>query len=252
MGASYRRRVSEPPLSTTDGRRLRGQRTRQLVLTRAVDMASAEGLDSLSLARLGADLGISKSGVGGHFASREDLQLAVIGVAASLYADRVAVPAAAAPAGLPQLWRLCDHWIEFMRSGELRGRSFFLTAMVEYDARPGPIRDELVRLRGRWQALFTGFLRAAQQHGHVHPDVDAEQLFFEVASVIVGATLDSQLRDDASTFDRARAAVLRRLRSLVPSEQSLSAALDLWVPSAQRTSSPPAADTEIDAQPRHG
>ncbi|MCY1144162.1 hypothetical protein OWR29_39735 [Actinoplanes sp. Pm04-4] len=77
----------------SDGRLLRGQRTRQLISARVVDVASAEGLDSLSLARLGADLDISKSGVKGHFASRLDLQLAVTGVAARLYIDRVVTPA---------------------------------------------------------------------------------------------------------------------------------------------------------------
>ncbi len=113
--------VPKPP-ETSDRRRLRGQQTRALILAQAVDLASAEGLGSVSLARLGADLQISKSGVSGHFASREDLQLAVIDVAARLYAERVAAPALAAPPGLPQLWMLCERWIEFMRSGELRGR----------------------------------------------------------------------------------------------------------------------------------
>ena len=213
------------PFPSTDGRRLRGQRTRHLILTRAVDLASAEGLDSVSLARLGADLGLSKSGVNGHFTSREDLQLAVIGVAAQLYADRVAAPARAAPAGLPQLWEMCDRWIEFMRSGELRGRSFFLTAMVEHDARPGPVRDELVRLRARWQALFTRFLTTAQRLGHVEPGVDADQLFFEIAAVVVGATLDAQLRDDLTAFDRARTAALQRLQPVLTQGQPPPAGL---------------------------
>lgn len=203
-----------PSPETTDGRLLRGQRTRDLILTRAVDLASAEGLDSLSLGRLAEEIGISKSGVNGHFADRQDLQLAVIGVAARLYADRVAAPALAEPEGLPRLWRLCDGWIEFMRSGELRGRSFFLTALVEYDARPGPVRDELVRLRGRWQDLFTELLRDGQRLGQLHHPIDSEQLFFEVAAVIAGATLDAQLRDDPRVFDRAHTAVLTRLRPL--------------------------------------
>jgi len=199
----------------SDLRLVRGRRTRGLILGRAVDVASAEGLESLSLGRLAAELQISKSGVSGHFASRLDLQLAVIDVAARLYGARVAAPAVAAPEGLAQLWRLCDGWIEFMRSGELRGRSFFLTALVEYDARPGAVRDELVRLRLRWEDLFTGFLRAAQRLGQVRPDVDAPQVFFEVASVITGAVLEAQLRDDPAAFDRARLAVRRRLGPLL-------------------------------------
>lgn len=209
--------------ATTDRRRLRGRRTRGQVLSRAVDLASAEGLGSLSLARLGAELRISKSGVGGHFASREHLQLAVVAVAARLYADRVAAPALIQPDGLPRLWALCDGWIAFVRSGELTGRSFFLTALVEYDARPGVVRDALVRYRQRWQLLFTDCWRRAERLGHVRPGVDADQLFFEIAGLVAAATLDAQLLDDVTVFDRARAGALARLRPLLAPPHELPA-----------------------------
>jgi AcrR family transcriptional regulator len=211
------------PRATTDRRRIRGRRTRDLILARAVDIASAEGLDSLSLARLGAELRISKSGVSGHFTNREHLQLAVISVAARLYADRVATPALAQPDGLPRLWALCDNWIAFMRSGELAGRSFFLTTLVEYDARPGAVRDTLIRYRHRWERLFTGCWAGAERLGHVHPGVDSAQLFFEIAGLVAAATLDAQLRDDPSVFDRARTGALARLRPLLTDPHSLPA-----------------------------
>lgn len=203
------------PHATTDRRRLRGRRTRGQILARAVDLASAEGLDSLSLARLGTELRISKSGVSGHFASREHLQLAVITVAARLYADRVAAPALRQPDGLPRLWALCDGWIAFMRSGELTGRSFFLTALVEYDARPGLVRDALVRHRRRWEGLFVDCWSSAERLGHVRAGVEGGQLFFEIAGLVAAATLDSQLRNDLTVFDRARTGALARLRPLL-------------------------------------
>ena len=81
-----------------------GQRTRARILTRAVDIASPEGLGSLSLAQLGSELAISKSGVSGHIASGVELQPAVLEVAVRLYTERVAVPALRAPRGSPQLW----------------------------------------------------------------------------------------------------------------------------------------------------
>lgn len=185
-------------------------------------MASAEGLGSVSLARLGAELKLSKSGVSAHFAGREHLQLAVVSVAARLYADRVASPALARPEGLPRLWALCDGWIMFMRSGELTGRSFFLTALVEYDARPGVVRDALVRYRNRWERLFVGFWADAERLGHVRTGVDARQLFFEVSGLIAVATLDSQLCDDLTVFDRARTGALDRLRPLIVDPSLLS------------------------------
>jgi len=216
----YRQWVLNPHVST-DRRRVRGRRTRALILDRAVDIASAEGLESLSLARLGADLRLSKSGVSGHFPTRTKLQVAVIHVAARLYAKRVIVPTMTQPHGLARLWAFCDQWISFMQSGELLGRSFFLTALVEYDARPGVVRDALVRYRRLWERVFLDCWDDAERHGQVEGDADAAQLFFEIAALITAATLESQLRDDPAAFDRARLGVLARLRPLATHPETL-------------------------------
>ena len=205
----------------TDQRLVRGARTRRLILSRAVDIASAEGLGSVSLARLAHDLGLSKSGVSGHFPDRERLQLAVVSVAARLYADRVGAPAMAAAQGWPRVWEFCHRWIEFMRSGELTGRSFFLTAVVEYDARPGAVRNLLVRYRHQWEQLFTRNWADAERLGHVQPSADPRQLFLEIAGLVTVATLDAQLCGDLTVFDRARDGISARLRPLLTSTSLL-------------------------------
>lgn len=50
-------------MTRLDGRVERGNRTRRTVLRRAVDIASVEGLEALSVGRLAGDLELSKSGV---------------------------------------------------------------------------------------------------------------------------------------------------------------------------------------------
>jgi AcrR family transcriptional regulator len=50
--------------------------TRSAILARAVDLASAEGLEGLTIGRLAGDLRMSKSGLFAHFGSKEELQLA--------------------------------------------------------------------------------------------------------------------------------------------------------------------------------
>jgi hypothetical protein len=79
---------------------------------------------------------------------------------------------------------LCEGWIAFMRSGELTVRSFFLTALVEYEARPGVVRDALVQYRRRWERLLTDCWHSAEELGHVRAGVDGSQLFFEIAALI--------------------------------------------------------------------
>lgn len=89
-----------------DGRVERGNRTRQLVLRRTVDIASVEGLEALSAGRLATELRLSKSGVFALFGSKQELQLATVREAARIYVEQVVRPAAEAPAEVARVWRL--------------------------------------------------------------------------------------------------------------------------------------------------
>ena len=71
-----------------DGRRLRGDRTRRAILAKAVDIASAEGLEGLSIGRLASELGVSKSGLFAHFGSKQELQLETIAAASEIFEER--------------------------------------------------------------------------------------------------------------------------------------------------------------------
>ena len=85
-----------------DGRRQRadGARSRQAILHAATELATVEGLDGLSIARLAEHAGMSKSGLFAHFRSKEDLQLATIDAAAEMFDREVMQPGRAAPPGV--------------------------------------------------------------------------------------------------------------------------------------------------------
>ena len=93
------------------GRKAQGERTRQAILEAAVDLASVEGLEGLTIGRLAAALSMSKSGLFAHFGSKEELQLATVEAARDIFVREVIRPAFAAPKGLPRLWGLCDVWL---------------------------------------------------------------------------------------------------------------------------------------------
>jgi len=145
----------------TDRRRLRGARSRQLIARHAVDIASVEGLGGLTLGRLATDLGLSKSGVQALFATKEGLQLATVAAAREAFVDAVVRPARAAPAGARRLRALVDHWIEYAQTPLFPGGCFWAANLPDFDSRPGPVRDELVRQRQDWLDLLAGELRAA-------------------------------------------------------------------------------------------
>jgi len=120
---------------------MKGQRTRASILQRAVDLASLEGLEGLTIGRLAEELKMSKSGLFAHFGSKEELQLAAIDAAGQRFIDVVVKPAIEAPRGYPRLVAICNSWLDYVRRRVFPGGCFFAAASFEFDGRPGIVRD---------------------------------------------------------------------------------------------------------------
>jgi AcrR family transcriptional regulator len=188
------------------GGEAKGERTRVAILDRAVDLASAEGLEGLTIGRLAADLGMSKSGLFAHFGSKQDLQLATVAAAAERFRVAVVEPALAAPAGAPRLRALVDRYMEGLTL--YSGGCFWTAASIEYDDRPGPVREAIAATLDAW----TGELaRQARLAGIADP----ERFAFELYSLTVGANTRYRLSDDPRVLEWARAS-LRRLEAELP------------------------------------
>ncbi|HEX2123031.1 MAG TPA: TetR/AcrR family transcriptional regulator [Thermoanaerobaculia bacterium] len=193
---------------------MKGQRTRQSILERAVDVASLEGLEGLTIGRLADELGMSKSGLFAHFGSKEELQIAAIDAAAKRFIDAIYSPALQEPRGYPRLMAICRAWLSYLRRGVFAGGCFFAAASFEFDGRPGPVRDRVRRLMDEWIGALEKAIRMAIEEGHLDPDVDAAQLAFELNSLFFGANFAYYLRDDTAALDRAERAIEHRLESL--------------------------------------
>src|ERR1043166_4628074 len=124
-------------------RKAQGERTRRAILETAVHIASAEGLEGLTIGRLATELSMSKSGLFAHFGSKEELQLATVEAARDIFVREVIRPAFEAPKGVARLWGLCDVWLEYVRREVFRGGCFFAAAAAEFDGRPGAVRDRI-------------------------------------------------------------------------------------------------------------
>lgn len=177
---------------------------RDAILERAVEVASEEGLEGLTIGRLSSGLGLSKSGLFGHFGSKEELQLAAVDEASTIFVREVIEPALEEPDGAPRLRAYCDRWVGYLERKVFRGGCFFAAAAAEFDGRPGTVRD---KLRANQAAWFAELARHAQLAGVEDPD----QLVFEVYSLIQGANAQYQLLEDAKAFGRARRAMDRLL-----------------------------------------
>src|ERR1700746_771479 len=140
---------ASPSRKSRDGAR-KGVRTRENILQVAVNLASMEGLEGLTIGRLADELKMSKSGLFSHFGSREDLQMATVEMARQIFVEHVIRPALAAPEGAPRLWALCDAWVRYVEHPVFPGGCLFAAASFEFDSRPGPVRDRVAAAVEQW------------------------------------------------------------------------------------------------------
>ena len=192
-----------------DGRIARGDATRRLVLGHAVDVASVEGLDGLSLGRLAVELELSKSGVFALFGSKEQLQLATIDAALAIFDSHVLEPARSASPGLPRLRALCEKWLDYSERRIFPGGCFFFNVGAEFDARPGRVHDAVAAASGSFSGFIRATAREAVELGHVSGD--AELLAFELHALGRAANADAVMHGGREPYRLARKAMRARL-----------------------------------------
>jgi AcrR family transcriptional regulator len=202
------------PGKLAEPRRARGLRTRSAILRHAVDIASAEGLEGLTVGRLADELGMSKSGLFAHFGSKEELQLATVEMARQIFIDQITRPALSAPKGMPRLWSIIDRWLAYIERGIFKGGCFFTAASFEFDSRRGPVRDRIAEIMREWLDVLVRALEQAQATGHMQPDADPTCLAFEIQSLAIGGHWANQLLDDRQSYSRSRAVILEKLQSV--------------------------------------
>jgi AcrR family transcriptional regulator len=192
----------------------RGLRTREAILARAVDSASVNGLEGLTVGSLAEQLKMSKSGLFAHFGSKEELQLATIETARLIFIEKVTRPAIAARKGMPRLWGLLEHWLGLVERNTFSGGCFFSAASFEFDSRRGVVRDRIAAIMHEWIGVITRAVYEAQKAGHLDPKVDPTRLAFEIHALAMGAHWAHQLLDDKHAYSRARTTVLEKLRAI--------------------------------------
>ena len=206
---------AKPAGDDPDGRRRRGNRTRESILQAAADLASVEGLEGLTIGRLATELGISKSGLFAHFGSKEELQLATIDAARRRFVDHVVKPSRSLPRGRARLEALLTDWLAYFRSEVFAGGCFFHTIKAEFDSRPdNAVREVVTEDVRQFLGFLTREVRKAQAAGDLDPAIEPEQLAFELDALGAAANQQFQLMQDPAVFDRAEAAIRTRLESV--------------------------------------
>lgn len=190
----------------------KGELTRVAILDVALDLASRNGLEGLTIGLLAEKMSMSKSGVFAHFGSREDLQIEVVKLYHRHFEQEVFYPSIKEARGLPRLRGMFARWIKQVTI-EISSGCIYISGAVEYDDRPGQIRDQLVSMVDTWQKALCRCVRQSIESHHLRTDTDADQLVYEMYGLILGLHHDARFLKKAGSEERAQAGFDRLIQS---------------------------------------
>ena len=194
------------PLAAVAGEHLKGQQkgqqTKAAIVDAALGLATQIGLEGLSIGALAEVMRMSKSGVFAHFGSREELQISVIREYHARFEEEVFYPALEKPKGMPRLKALFQNWMN-RTSVEIDSGCLYISGAVEFDDRPGPVRDALAGSVQTWLAAMYRAVVQAKEAGHLAQDADEHQLAFEIHGLILALHYEARFLKTPGSVARA-------------------------------------------------
>ena len=198
--------VPQAPQASDDGSGrtlMKGRQTKATIVNAALGLASQIGLEGLSIGALAEVTGMSKSGVFAHFGSREELQISVIREYHDQFESEVFYPALSCARGLPRLQSLFDNWMQ-RSTTEIDSGCIYISGAVEFDDRPGSVRDALASSVNTWQNALQRSVAQAQVEKHLTAKADPLQVAFEIHGLILALHYEARFLRNPGAADRAR------------------------------------------------
>lgn len=200
--------------------RSKGQSSRTTILLAAAKLATTKGLTGLSIGDLASEVGMSKSGLYAHFKSKEELELATIETAATIFDSEVLQPAMKAHEGTERLKVLVNSFLSHLERRVFPGGCFFASVAAELDTRPGAARDRVVEVLGQWLGLLSQCILEAQNLGEIDPNAEVAQVVFEVEAMLLAANFLFVMMNDPIHLTQARRGVENVLARIAVSAES--------------------------------
>ncbi len=182
----------------------KGQQTKSVIIDAALGLAAQIGIEGLSIGALAEVTQMSKSGVFAHFGSREELQISVVREYHARFEQEVFYPALDAARGLPRLRAMFANWMK-RASAEIDSGCIYISGAVEFDDRPGPVRDALADSVNTWLAAMYRAVVQAKDEGHLQADADEKQIAFEIHGLILALHYEARFLRSPDSLARANA-----------------------------------------------
>lgn len=195
--------VRSPRSRATGARALqKGQQTKAAIVEAALSLATHLGLEGLSIGALAELMGMSKSGVFAHFGSREELQISVVREYHHRFEQEVFYPAMSQPRGVARLRALFGNWMQ-RTSVEIDSGCIYISGAVEFDDRPGPVRDALAESVMTWHSAMRRAIVQAKECGELLADVNEDQMLFEIHGLILALHYEARFLKHPGSIARA-------------------------------------------------
>lgn len=196
-----------------DAKTQKAELTRAAIVGAALDLAAAEGLESITLQAVADRVGLSKSGVFSRAGSREALQKAVIEEFGRRFLAEVFVPAMQQPKGLPRLDDIVRRWTARLCTAQAAQSCIYTAGAFELDDREGELRDQLHSEVTRWRAALRRTVLQAIEAGHLAPGTPPDQLVGEIYAMAIGLLHDVRFLRDPHALARTEASWARLVQS---------------------------------------
>lgn len=180
----------------------KGQQTKLAIIEAALGLSTEIGLEGLSIGVLAEVTHMSKSGVFAHFGSREELQISVIREYFHRFEQEVFYPALGERRGLPRVQALFANWMKRV-AVEIQSGCIFISGAVEFDDRPGPVRDALASSVQTWLNAMLRAVVLAKECGDLRPDADEKQVAFEIHGLILALHYEARFLKNPGSIERA-------------------------------------------------
>ncbi|EKO3481974.1 TetR/AcrR family transcriptional regulator [Vibrio fluvialis] len=167
----------------------KGRITRENILQTAFELASANGLESLTIGELAKECGMSKSGLFAHFNSKENLQIAVLEFANQTFIRRVISQARELDDGdiERKLRRILDNWLGWNQS--FQGSCMFLDAWKEAVHTDCAIQQTLKASISSWIHYLQIQIHKGIEQGQFVAHLNAQQASYELYGLYLSAHL---------------------------------------------------------------
>lgn len=180
----------------------KGQQTKAAIVDAALGLAAQIGLEGLSIGALAELMQMSKSGVFAHFGSREELQISVVREYHARFEDEVFYPALKSTRGLARVRAMFANWMK-RTSVEIDSGCIYISGAVEFDDRPGIVRDALAESVMTWHAAMARAIVQAKEEGELKADLDASQMLFEIHGLILVLHYEARFLRKEGSLQRA-------------------------------------------------